>query len=280
MSDPGSRGVRTLAVCADDFGMSPGVSQVIARLARAGRVNATSCLTNAVHWRTSAPMLKDLPDAVDVGLHFNLSEGEPLSLELRRVWPQLPALPGLIANSHLRRLPLSAIAAEFAAQHAAFVEVLGRSPDFVDGHQHVHHLPGVRELVLDALGSASSAPAIRNTGRVSGPGFGIKRALIAGTGGKALQRELAKRGIAHNAALVGVYDFMPEAAYKTLMKGWLASVPFEGALLFCHPGATDGARDAIAKARVVEAEYFASNAFADDLLEAKVKIGRAWRRIS
>ncbi|MBW8830706.1 MAG: ChbG/HpnK family deacetylase [Burkholderiales bacterium] len=279
MSDPGSKGMRTLAVCADDFGMSPGVSQVIARLARAGRVNATSCLTNASHWRTSARLLKDLPNAVDVGLHFNLSEGEPLSLELRRVWPQLPALPGLIANAHLRRLPLTAIAAEFAAQHAAFVEAVGRSPAFVDGHQHVHHLPGVRELVIDALGPASSAPAIRNTGRVSGPGFGIKRALIAGTGGKALQRELARRGIAHNPALVGVYDFMPEAAYKKLMKGWLASVPSEGALLFCHPGAADGARDAIARARVVEAEYFASNAFADDLLEAKVNIGRVWRRI-
>lgn len=279
MSVPGANGMRILAVCADDFGMSPGVSQVIARLAHAGRVNAISCLTNADHWRTSAPLLKDLPDAVDVGLHFNLSEGEPLSVELRRVWPQLPALPGLIANAHLRRLPLTAIAAEFATQHAAFVEAVGRVPAFVDGHQHVHHLPGVRELVLDALGPASSAPAIRNTGRVRGPGFGIKRALISGTGGKALQRELAKRGIAHNATLVGVYDFVPKD-YKTLMKGWLASVPSEGALLFCHPGAADGARDAITSARGMEAEYFASKAFTDDLLEAKVNIGRVWRRIS
>jgi hypothetical protein len=266
-----------LAVCADDFGMSMGVSQVIARLAQTGRINATSCLTNAGHWRPSAPLLKELPDAVDVGLHFNLSEGEPLSADLRRVWPQLPTLPGLIANAHLGRLPLAAIAAEFAAQHAAFVETVGRAPAFVDGHQHVHHLPGIRELVLDALGPASSAPAVRNTGRVRGPGFGIKRALIAGTGGKALQQALMGRGMAHNAALVGVYDFVP-GSYRTWMKGWLASVPPEGALLFCHPGAADGVGDAIASARAPEAEYFASEAFADDLLEAKVSIGRVWRR--
>lgn len=279
MSIPEANGTRTLTVCADDFGMSPGVSQVIVRLAQARRINATSCLTNADHWRPSAPMLKDLPAAVDVGLHFNLSEGDPLSAELRHVWPQLPALPKLIAKAHLRRLPLRAIAAEFAAQHAAFVESVGREPTHVDGHQHVHHLPGVRELVLDAVGRSRTGPAVRNTGRVQGPGFGVKRALIVGTGGKALQQALVERGMAHNAALVGVYDFVP-GSYRTWMKGWLASVPPEGALLFAHPGTADGVGDAIACARGPEAQYFESDAFADDLLEAKVSIGRVWRCVA
>jgi len=279
MSGSGETGTRTLTLCADDFGISPGVSQVIARLAQAGRINASSCLTNASHWRANAPLLKDLPDAVDIGLHFNLSEGEPLSAELRRVWPQLPQLPRLIANAHLRRLPLQAVAAEFAAQRAAFVEAVGREPAFIDGHQHVHHLPGVRDVVLDAITRSSSVPSVRNTGHVCGPGFGLKRALIAGAGGRALKRELVKRGIAHNAALIGVYDFVP-GAYRTWMKEWLASVPAEGALLFCHPGAADGVGDAIASARGPEATYFASDAFADDLAEARIGIGRVWQRFS
>lgn len=268
--------IRTLALCADDFGMSRGVSSRIAQLAARGRINATSCLTNAPHWHATAPMLKDLPDDMEVGLHFNLSEGQPLSSELRRVWPQLPALQQLIAKAHLRLLPLAAIAAEFDAQHAAFVEATGRDPDFVDGHQHVHHLPGVRDRVLASIGRWRAPPAVRNCGDVRGPGFAVKRALIAGTGGRALRRVLDGRGIARNAALVGVYDFVP-GRYRQWMKGWLSAVPHEGALLFCHPGADDGEGDAIAHARGPEADYLDSSEFLDDLAEAGVRIGHVWR---
>ena len=268
--------MKTLALCADDFGMSPGVSRRIADLAMRGRLNATSCLANAPHWQASAPMLKDLPAAVETGLHFNLSEGEPVSAELKRVWTQFPALHVLIARAHLQAVPLPAIAAEFEAQHAAFVDALGREPAFVDGHQHVHHLPGVRRVVLDAIARWPSRPAVRNTGDVRGPGFGIKRALIAGTGGRALRDELQRRGIAHNAALVGVYDFVP-GSYRQWMQGWLRSVPEEGALLFCHPGAADGVGDAIAGARGPEAEYLASNDFTDDLLAARITLGPVWQ---
>ena len=267
--------MKTLALCADDFGMSPGVSRRIADLAMQGRLNATSCLVSAPHWRGTAPMLVGLPAVVDVGLHFNLSEGEPLSAQLKRVWPTFPALPRLIAKAHLGALPLAAIAAEFKAQHAAFVDALRREPAFVDGHQHVHHLPSVRKLVLDAITHWPTMPAVRNTGDVRGPGFGIKRALITGTGGRALRDELKRRGIAHNAALIGVYDFVP-GSYRQWMQGWLRSVTDDGALLFCHPGAADGAGDAIASARGPEAEYLASDSFMDDLRAAGVTLGRVW----
>ena len=270
---------RVLQLCADDFGLSPGVSRGIARLAARERLSAISCLANAPHWRDSAPALRDLPASIDVGLHFNLTEGVPLSAELRSRWPRLPSLPRLIAAAHLRALPRGAIAGEFAAQRDAFIAARGRAPDFVDGHQHVHHLPGVRDIVLEGI--APSATPVRNTGRVLGPGFAVKRALIAATGGRALQRELALRGIAHNRALLGVYDFAP-GLYRRWMQGWLAAVPADGALLFCHPGAHDesGVADAIAAARGPEADYLASDAFADDLAAANVVLGRAWVRVT
>lgn len=271
---------RTLALCADDFGLSAGVSQGIAALARAGRLNAVSCLTNMPHWRAGAPQLQDLPAGVDLGLHFNLTEGEALSEELRAAWPRLPSIGRLLAGAHLRLLPGDAIAAEFAAQYRRFVEATGREPDFVDGHQHVHHLPGVRERVLEAVaGAAASTPAVRNTGRVLGPGFGVKRAIIAGSGGRALERALRQRRIPHNAALLGVYDFRP-GSYRRCMQGWLAEVPAEGALLFCHPAARDAGApdDAIAAARGPEADYLASDEFMGDLQAAGVRLGRVWRR--
>ena len=38
---------------------------------------------------------------------------------------------------------------EVRAQFEAFADAFGRPPDFVDGHQHVHLFPQVREAVLE-----------------------------------------------------------------------------------------------------------------------------------
>ncbi|MBC7683566.1 MAG: ChbG/HpnK family deacetylase, partial [Ferruginibacter sp.] len=175
---------RTLAVCTDDFGLTPGISQAISELAHAGRVTIVSCMPQAPAWRASLPLLVNLPANVQRGLHFNLTEGAPLSAELRRIWPHFLPLSRLILAAHLRQLPLAALAAEWAAQWQAYSDATGAAPQFVDGHQHVHHLPGVRSVVLDAIAALPSVPAVRNTGRLSGPGFGVKRWLIEGTGGR------------------------------------------------------------------------------------------------
>ena len=139
---------RRLDLCADDFGLTPGLSQVVASLAGRGRVSSLSCLVNGAHWVGCAPLLAPLAGRIGVGMHFNLTEGAPLSEALARRWPRLPALPRLIVAAQLRRLPLADIGAEWRAQLAAFVAAAGRLPDHVDGHQHVHHLPGVRDIVL------------------------------------------------------------------------------------------------------------------------------------
>ena len=99
-----SGAARTLGLCADDFGLWPSVSHAIARLARAQRLTGVSCMTTGDAWRASAPLLADLPESVEVGLHFNLTEGLPLSRELARVWPVLPPLPSLILRAHLRQM--------------------------------------------------------------------------------------------------------------------------------------------------------------------------------
>ena len=217
---------------------------------------------------------------LELGLHFNLSEGAPLSAALRAHWPTLPGLARLLALAHLRRLPLAAIGAEFGAQVDAFTAALGRAPAFVDGHQHVHALPGVRQIVLDAISTWHEAPAVRSTGRLLGPGAAFKRWVIEASGGRALQRALVARGIAHNRALLGAYDFATD--YRRLMQAWLAEAPREGGLLFCHPGAAagDDAGDAIAAARRREAAYLASDAFAADLAAAGVTVGAAWAKRS
>jgi len=270
---------RVVAVCVDDAGLVDGVAETAVALAAAGRVSAASCVTNASGWRAAAAVLASSHAPLELGLHFNLSEGVPLSAALRAQWPRLPGLARVLAQAHLRAVPLAAIGAEFAAQVDAFAGAIGRAPAFVDGHQHVHALPGVRRIVLDAIATWPAMPAVRSTGRVLGPGAAFKRWLIEASGGVALERELVAAGVAHNRALLGAYDF--GADYRARMQGWLAAAPSDGALVFCHPCAAadadaSGRSDPIAAARRREAAYLASDDFRADLAAAGVTVGAAW----
>jgi predicted glycoside hydrolase/deacetylase ChbG (UPF0249 family) len=265
----------TLAIVADDFARAPGIDEAILALARRGRLQSGSCLVNQPRWRAAAPALADTPSGFGVGLHFNLTDGEPLSADLRRHWPRLPGLGRVLALGLLRALPRAAIAAEWRAQLDAFVTArAGRLPDHVDGHQHVHHLPGVRETLLDSLEGLSPRPAVRNTGRLAGPGSALKQRVIEHTGGTALQRELQRRGWPHRAVLLGAYGFEPHARYRDLMRGWLAEAPrHRDALLFCHPATNAERGDPIGAARVREYAYLASETFPADLSAARVMLG-------
>jgi hypothetical protein len=101
---------RVLAVCVDDIGLVDGVAETVVDLAAAERVCAASCVTTAPGWRRAAAVLARAKAPLGVGLHFNLSEGAPLSAELRAHWPVLPGLARLLAAAALRacRSPPSA----------------------------------------------------------------------------------------------------------------------------------------------------------------------------
>ncbi len=270
--------MKPLVLCADDFGQSTAIDEGILALVAQGRLNAVSCMVNGPAWPTDSARLMALPAVqqglVSVGLHLNLSEGRPVSAGLAKQWPQCPSLPRLIALAHLRLLPSAAWQAEPDAQWALFQQFAGRAPDHLDGHQHVHHLPRLRDWVL-AQQTRHPALRVRDTGNAAGPGSALKRALIAGTGGRTLGRRLQARSAAQNRSLLGVYDFV-QTDYRACMRAWLAQVPSEGALLFCHPGMADaqphGHPDAIADARLREHAYLTSDAFAQDLRSAGVSL--------
>ena len=262
-------GGRVVAICADDVGLADGAADTALDLVAAGRLTSASCVSTGPFWHGDGPRLGGL----ELGLHFNLTEGSPASRSLSAHWPTLPGLGHLIARAHLGALPLAAIADEWQAQLDAFAERTGREPDFIDGHQHVHHLPGVRDIVLASAARFRVAPAIRSTGRVMGPGAAFKRRVIEASGGRALEAALRRRGVRHNRALLGAYDFRGD--YRDHVVAWLAAAPAEGGLLFCHPSSAPGG-DAIADARRREAAYLASDAFAGDLAAAGISLGSAW----
>jgi chitin disaccharide deacetylase len=268
---------RVLELCADDYGqaahVNAGILKLVSGPAANKRLSAVSCLTNMPAWDKSAGQaLLAQRRKVGAGLHFNLTEGKPLSLALQKLWPHMPSLQQVITWAHLRRLPVAELREEWQAQFKAFEQHYGRPPAHIDGHQHVHHLPQVRDLLLELLAQRPGIP-VRHTGRVRGPGFAVKRLLIEGTGGRELGRQLEAQGRAANSQLLGVYDF-GGTNYRNWMQSWLAALPPRGGLIFCHPGQENlsPTPDPIAAARVRELAYLDGEEFSADLLAADVRL--------
>jgi chitin disaccharide deacetylase len=250
--------VKRISCCADDFGHGPQVNAGILQLVGLGRLGAVSCQVAAPAFAADAPALVSRAGNLDLGLHLDLAPGRG-------------GLAVLLARSAARALSRQALARVVTEQLDAFERVVGRPPDFVDGHQHVHQLAVVRDVLLDALAARYGAPGpvVRNT--VPLRYLGAKPITLAALGGLSLRRTLTARKVRHNADFVGVYDLAPGADYRSLARRWLAAAA-DGALLMCHPGLTpadDG--DPIGPARAIELAYLASPAFDADCAAAGVR---------
>jgi predicted glycoside hydrolase/deacetylase ChbG (UPF0249 family) len=259
---------RRIAVCVDDYGLDAGVDEAVLALAAAGRISATSCMAAAPHWREGAARLRAVdPQRIDAGLHIDLTE-HTFDARLRHPLPQW------LARSYLRFVPRAALRTEIERQLDAFESALDRPPAHVDGHQHVHQLPVVRDIllaVLDARYPASGRPWLRSTWRAEGEAAGKAR-LIESLGGHAFARAAAARGYRLNGHLLGVYDFTGDAArYLALLEGWLAASS-EGDVLMCHPALGTAASDPIAGARRVEHGVLAGTAYGELLARHGVRV--------
>lgn len=258
-----------ISICADGYGLAPGVSRAIRLLAVAGRISATSCMTVFTDWREEAARLRDLAGEVEVGLHLVLSDVE-----------DRPTLPRLLAASHLGLLRRTAVAEEVYRQLDAFESEMGRPPAFVDGHRHVHALPVVRDVVAglfeDRLDRARTwmrictAPAadVRRW-RVAVP-----KALLVDLLSRPLARLAAARGIRTNRAFRGVnaFDGSPVAP---MYEKWLDDAE-PGTLIMCHPGAVDDllrARDPVHAPRADEFAYLSGEAFSAALAVRGLRVG-------
>jgi predicted glycoside hydrolase/deacetylase ChbG (UPF0249 family) len=240
--------VRRLVVCIDDYALRPGVDAAVLDLAARGLVSATSCLVGSPRWPAAAAALRRADTSrLDVGLHLDFTEA-PFDRSLRH------GLGDFIARAYLHRLPAARIAAEVRAQFDAFEQAMGRAPDHVDGHQHIHQLPGVREHLLQELTRRGHTGTwLRGTAVAAGEP-GIKPRIIATLGGPALRRQAGRSGLRTSGHLLGVYDFTGDAAgYEALLAGWLARAQ-DGDVLMCHPAGSDDSAvpDPIAAARVTE----------------------------
>lgn len=236
---------RSFVLCADDFAMTQGVSRSILELLAAGKLSATGAMTNRPHWRRLAGELAAFSGRADLGLHLNLTCAAPLSamptVASSGSLPKLGELASLALRSEAAR---AEIAAEVARQLDAFEQHLGRAPDFVDGHQHVHVLPGVRRAVLDTLAARYAAGSVYlrdpsdSIAAIRVRGVAVGKALTVAGLATGLRRAATRRGIPTNCGFSGFSPFDPQRDFSDDLKAFLIE-PGPAHLVMCHPGHVD-----------------------------------------
>ena len=195
---------RHVWLCADDYGLSPGVNRAIRDLIARGRLNATSVMV------VGSAIGRDEVDALNtaasdnprcaIGLHATLSAPfHPLTMHFRPLDGGLfPPFPKLLRASLLRRLDVEMLGAELTAQIAAFTALFGRAPDYVDGHQHVQLFPQVRDAFLGGR-EGNSAQRLGAPGRAQ-PAAGATACKPQGIAARHLERAVPAQRLAQPAS--------------------------------------------------------------------------------
>ncbi|WP_372399734.1 ChbG/HpnK family deacetylase [Azospirillum sp. HJ39] len=277
-----------LVLCADDYGLAPGVDAAIRDLIAAGRLTATSVMSLCPHWRPDAAALRELKDRADVGLHFTLTDQPPLGpMPLLAPDGRLPPLGRLMGWAYRGKLNGAAaraeIRSELSRQLDAFIQSWGGPPDHIDGHQHVHQLPGIRVAVVDAL-AALPGVYVRLCGEpvaaVLRRGVAVPKTLLIGGLGGGLARMARARGIPANGRFAGVYDFAGKRPFAALMPRFLDGLD-DGAggrpLVMVHPGLPDAELrrvDSLVEPRRAEYDYLRGPDFAALLERRNIRLSR------
>lgn len=268
---------RQVCICADDFGLETGVNLGIAALARQGRLNAVSCLSMGPAFATEADMLRDLD--IDTGLHLNFTE----SLGDQGLY--LP-IGKLILATELRMLPTDKIANQISRQLDRFESVMGRAPDFVDGHLHIHQLPQIRESLLEQLTHRyGERPSLWMRDTTPGPldpalprVQRFKARLIGSLGAKRLTSLARANGIRTNeGGFFGVYDFArPHPPHLSMLESWLSRTS-QGGLLMVHPAQRILPGDLFGQDRIEEYRVLGGDGFQSLLDRLGISLDRLSR---
>ncbi len=274
---------RRIWLCADDYGVAPGVSAAIRELISRGRINATSIMVAAPHFNSEeAAALATLNSGekrAALGLHVTLTGPlQPLSenfAPLRR--GRFLPLNAMLRMATGRRLQPEPLANEIAAQLKKFIDVFGRPPDFLDGHQHIQLFPQVRDAFLKVVAERAPAAWVRQCGRPRrGRRLRDHKAFVLDIMSLGFRRRARKLGIAVNPAFAGAYAFKSRVNYARLFPRFLSGLP-DGGLIMCHPGVVDTelkGLDSLTTLREQEFAFFGSDAFLKVLAEHNAALAR------
>ncbi|MGA3302796.1 MAG: ChbG/HpnK family deacetylase [Methylovirgula sp.] len=281
------RSIALFSLCADDFGLSEGVSRGILSALAADRLSAISVMTTRPNWRAAARDLPASGPTTDLGLHLNLTLAAPLTampkLAPTGTLPPIPELLSAAQTGHLEEDELCLeIAEEIAAQLYAFGVAFGRFPDFIDGHHHVHVLPGVRKALFAVLERKGLVGRLwlRDPGdhpwRILRRKIGIKKALEINQLARPFVDEAHARCFAVNEGFSGHSAGSDGRDYATDFAHYLIA-PGPAHLIMCHPGHVDEdlmRLDSKTKSREDELAFLLSPRFDECLEQHGAALGR------
>ncbi len=247
--------MRNLIVNADDLGWTEGVNRGIAEAHRNGIVTSVSLLANGGAFASGVELARTTP-GLGVGVHLNLSDGEPVA-ERELVTTLLNdrgELEGKTETLLLRLARRSVLLREIEQEWDAQIQKVrdsGIEPTHLDGHRHVQMLPGLFEIAL-RLAKKHGIAAIR----ISHEESSLRAALS--TGAKQKGRVVMKQGVqarglkllAHDAreqaerAGIATADYFCGIAQtgeltKEGLLRLLEILPEGTTELMCHPGYLD-----------------------------------------
>ncbi|MBJ6761712.1 ChbG/HpnK family deacetylase [Myxococcaceae bacterium JPH2] len=224
-----------LIVNADDLGLHPSLDAGILKAHREGIVTSATLLSTGPTAPEAARQARE--QGLAVGVHLALSTRLPSAASdvptvapqgrLRQSWATFARawLTGQVQRDELER--------ELSAQ-VSRARALGVDVDHLDGHQHLHVLPGVRAIV-EALAERERLPlrwpdAMPRLGWLRAPGPALKTTVLAVLARTAplaspnLRRVSAggvfEAGRLDEPALLAVLDSLPAGDFE----------------LGCHPG--------------------------------------------
>lgn len=268
--------MKRIILCADDYAQSTAISAGILRLVEQRRLSAVSCFSEGQCWTQAGSALLEYRDRIDIGLHFNLTQ--PFDGATVAAQP----LAAVMRTALSAGLDRAQIAKALHAQLNRFEDVVKTAPDFVDGHQHVHVLPGIRDVVVAALTQRyrQRKPYLRAVNpRLPGHG-GFVKLLVLKLLGSGFSDLAQRHGLRVNRGFAGIYSLRDDANFAALMHTWLGEAR-DGDLLMCHPGAAaddncdpSGNCDPIGTTRPRELALLQSDDFAAALARNAICLSR------
>ncbi len=247
--------MRNLIVNADDLGWTEGVNRGIAEAHRNGIVTSASLLANGASFASGVELARTTP-GLGVGVHLNLSDGEPVAERelVTSLLSDTGALEGRPESLLLRLARRSVLLNEIEQEWNAQIQKVrdsGIEPTHLDGHRHVQMLPGLFEIAL-RLAKRHGIAAIR----ISHEESSLRAALSAGAkqkGSVVMRQGVQARGLKllapdarEQAERVGIATadyFCGIAQTGELTRDGvlrlLEILPEGTTELMCHPGYSD-----------------------------------------
>ena len=156
--------MKKLIVNADDFGRHELINRAVERAFNSGCLRSATLMAGGIAFDDAINLAKKFPK-LGVGIHFTLANGNPI-LPPEEI-PTLVTEEGIFHGDYIKflkrylsgKISLAEVRSELAAQLEKILNT-GLTLTHFDSHQHLHHIPGIIEIVLE-LASAKNISAMR-----------------------------------------------------------------------------------------------------------------------